>query len=303
MKLRELLNLIHNISVNNDIPTPYICGGTPRDKVLGKPSDIVDLDITVGSPKIHNLAKEISIEISKKYDIKEKQGDDGHFSILFPGNQFKLDFSSFALAPDIDKHLRFMGIHNPTDLQREAYSRDFFCNTLLLTLDLKTVKDPTKQGLKDIKNRIIRTCLDPNTTFHSNTNRIIRVIYLSTKLDFDVDPEIIKWISKNKDMVRLSSDSYLKKNLDKAMDKNPKRTVELIREIGLWDVIPITESLQPYANKVQVPVKEAQIKRNFDIGTGLFDNLDKYKSVSDFRKKRLNKRKKKLKNIQRVKFP
>jgi hypothetical protein len=82
------------------------------------------------------------------------------------------------------------------------------------------------------------------------------------------------------------------------MDKNPERAIKLISGMGLWDVIPITESLQPY-----LPKKTAQIKRNFDIGENVFSNLDQNKSILDFRKKRLTNRKKKLKNIKRIKFP
>jgi tRNA nucleotidyltransferase/poly(A) polymerase len=302
MKLRELLNLIQQTAVDNGIPQPMITGGVPRDKLTGVlKTEIADVDITNGHSSIHNLAQEVSIELKKNYDITIKKMDDGHSSVIFPGDKFKLDFSSHFLIPRIDLYLHQLGIQDPTDMQREAFSRDFYCNTLLLTLDLKKIKDPTHQGIKDIKNKIIRTCLDPNTTFRHNTNRIIRVIYLSAKLDFDVAPEIISWISEHKDMVRLSSDHYLTKNLDKAMAKNQERAVWLINKMGLWDVIPITSALQPYAKQTP-PTKTAQLKRNFDYGSGLFSQLDKYHSVADFRKKRRNKRKKILKQIRDMKL-
>lgn len=305
MKLRELLNLIQAVARKNDIPIPFLCGGTPRDKLTGVlKTEVADLDITVGSPLIHNLAREVSIELKKHYNISEKTMDDGHSSIIFPGDKFKVDFSSFYVVPRIDLYLHELGIQNPTDMQREAFSRDFYCNTLLMTLDLKKIKDPTHQGIKDIKNKIIRTCLDPNITLRSNTNRIIRVVYLSAKLDFDVEPNIIKWISEHKDMVRLTSDHYLTKNLDKAMSKNQERTIWLINKMGIWDAIPITPSLQPYYAKraIAVPVKSAQLKRNFDYGEGMFSHLDKIKSVMDFRKKRRKKRKKILKQIRDMKL-
>jgi tRNA nucleotidyltransferase (CCA-adding enzyme) len=304
MKLRDLLSLIKKVGDENNIPNCWIVGGTPRDKMLGiiKPNELNDLDLTTGNKLVHNLAEELGIELKKHYNIKTSQGDDGHRSIIFPGNQFKLDFSSNFIIPKINLHLHQLGIKNPTDLDREMFSRDFYCNTLLMTLDLKKIKDPTHQGIKDIKNKIIRTCLDPDTTFRYNTNRIIRVVYLSAKLDFDVDPDIIKWISQNKDMVRLSPDGYLKKNLDKAMKKNPERAVAIINKTNLWDAIPITEELQPYYAKRTSVVKSSQLKRNYDYGEGLYMNLDKYDSVADFRKKRRNKRKKILQKLKDMKL-
>jgi tRNA nucleotidyltransferase/poly(A) polymerase len=255
MKLRELLSLIQDIASNSGISTPFICGGVVRDKVLGTivKDGIADLDITTGDKTIHNLAKELSIELSKKYQIKTTQADDGHTSIVFPGNKFKLDCSSNFILPHIDELLSNKGVKNPTSMQKEMFSRDFTCNALLLTLDLKKIKDPTYQGLKDIKKKVLNTCLDVDTTLRYNTNRIIRVIYLSAKLNFDVNPKIIKWISENKDLVRLSSDKYLIKNLDKAIDKNPKRTINLINKTNLWNVLPITDKLRPYAAKRKNP--------------------------------------------------
>ena len=43
--------------------------------------------------------------------------------------------------------------------------------------------------------------------------------------------------------------------------------------------------------------KQAQWRQNYDYGEGLYMNLDKYKSVSDFRKKRRKKRRKDIDNI------
>lgn len=43
--------------------------------------------------------------------------------------------------------------------------------------------------------------------------------------------------------------------------------------------------------------KLGQWRTNYDYGEGLYMNLDRYKSVGDFRKKRRKKRKKDLENI------
>src|SRR5258708_3064275 len=300
MKLRDLLQLIKNVAAGNDINEPMIVGGIPRDRLLDliRPDELNDLDITTGNKLIHNLGRELELELKKQYTIKVKQGDDGHLSIIFPGNKFKLDCSSFFTLPNIYKLLLKKGIKTPTDLQREMFSRDFNVNSLLMTLDLKTIKDPTKEGLKDIKNRILNTCLDIDTTLRYNPNRIIRTVYLSSKLDFDVNPAIIKWISENKDLIRLSTDHYLTKNIDKAMSRDPDRALFIINKANLWDVIPITDQLMPYFVKKN-PNKTAQLRRNFDLNEGFYSNMQRYKSLSDFRRKRRKKRLKEIKNLLR----
>lgn len=298
MKLREILSLVEQISHKSDISPPKICGGTPRDKLLGllKTQSVPDIDITTCDDTIHILAKNIAIELGKQFKIDSKTAEDGHTSIFL--GDFKLDFSSNFIDSSIIPALAKLGIQNPSDKQKEMFSRDFTCNALLMSLDLKTITDPTNLGIDDIHKRIIRTCLDPYITFTSNPNRIIRVIYLASKLDFDVDPIVIKWISENRSTIRLSNDNYLIKNIDKAMAKNPERAVDVINKTGLWDYIPITEELNLYLNKKAT----AQWRSNFDYGEGLYMNLDKYKSVSDFRRKRRKKRMKEIKRLKDMKF-
>jgi tRNA nucleotidyltransferase/poly(A) polymerase len=292
VKLRDLFSLMEQIRIKNDISPFYICGGGARDKYISsidksKPLlKVEDVDLTTGDKTIHNLAIETGAELRKSYQIKQKHMDDGHISI-FVGD-LKIDFSSNFIIPNIDKFLVAKNIKSATDLQKETFSRDFTCNALLLTPDFKTIKDPTNMGIEDINKKLLKTCLNPDITLRLNTNRIIRAVYLSAKLDFDVAPEIITWISENKDLVRLSSDTYLKKNLDKAMAKNPERAVWLINKTSLWDVIPITNELQPFYNKRIVIAQ-----KNFDYGQNVFENMDKYKSIGDFRKK--IKKKKKVK--------
>lgn len=60
----------------------------------------------------------------------------------------------------------------------------------------------------------------------------------------------------------------------------------LMYEDGTW-----------WVGKMQPINKNAQIRQNYDYGEGLYQNLNKYKSVSDFRAKRRNKRKKDIANI------
>lgn len=245
MLLKDLLQLLHTISLEAGTSMPLLVGGAVRDKVLGKlQQSFSDIDITNGDKTISHLAKEFSIKLNHIIPAVTKQAQDGHISVFI--KNLKIDFSSNFNVPGIENILIKQGISNPTDMQKEIYSRDFFCNTLLMSLDFRKIKDLTNQGIKDIGDKKIKTCLSPDLTFKFNTNRIIRSIYLSAKLDFDVDPSIIEWVRQNPRYLSNSERVYLSKNIDKALTYNPDRTIYLINKMNIWNYIPITTLLEPY---------------------------------------------------------
>jgi tRNA nucleotidyltransferase/poly(A) polymerase len=226
---------------------PYICGGTPRDKYMGKLENIADLDITTGDKTVDYLSQEFYIEFRKKYNVTRKTMEDGHSSI-FVGS-LKVDFSSNFMVHNIDHILQQMGIAKPNNMQREMFSRDFTCNSLLLTVDLKQILDPTKHGYQDIKDRKIKTCLSPEITLTSNRNRVVRAIYLACKLGFDLDHAIIDYVSKNPQTVKISTEKSMTEKLNDAFTRDADRAAHLVTKMNLWNYIPVTEKVYPYYMK------------------------------------------------------
>lgn len=304
MKLRDILNIIQNVASDMDT-TAYACGGISRDRVLNllKPGMIEDLDITTCNKLIHNLSTEVAIKLGETFAIDSKKMDDGHTSIFLNASNNslkKIDFSSNFVVPEIDKLLLKMNI-KPTDMKREMYSRDFTVNAMLLDFNFKTIIDPTQKGLDDCKNKIIKTCLDPAITFGYNHNRLIRTIYLASKLDFDVDPAIMDFISSHTDLFQTMSKGYVSKHIKKALSYDADKAVWLINKMNLWTALPVVDDLVPYYKQKSIT---AQLKRNYDLGEGFYSAMSdgKVKSVDDFRKKRRNKRKKILKKIRDMKL-
>jgi tRNA nucleotidyltransferase (CCA-adding enzyme) len=52
------------------------------------------------------------------------------------------------------------------------------------------VEDFTGTGKDDIKNGIIRTPLDPMTTFLDDPLRVLRAVRFAARLDFKITPEV-----------------------------------------------------------------------------------------------------------------
>ena len=145
MRLDELLGTIEQLAKAANLSEPFVVGGFPRDKALGFAStQVEDIDITTGDRDCFALA----LLASKRWpDAPFRSYDDGHFSLNF--KNIRLDFSNNFMLPGIETELGKRGIKEPTDLQREMFSRDFTANTLLQPMDLsQRPHDPIEQGRK-----------------------------------------------------------------------------------------------------------------------------------------------------------
>ncbi len=242
MRLSELLYAIGKIAEDKGLSTPYIVGGLPRDRLLNKLSEINDVDITTGDAGVHALSKEISNRLEGEASYKVMP--DGHATIKI--GDISIDFSSNFKVPGITSMLQSSGIENPTEMQKELYSRDFTCNAALMSMDMKTVTDPTGLALRDIKRKVISTCLSPEITFGYDNRRIIRAVYLSAKLNFDIDDEIIGWVGDRPELVANASNKYLTKKLNQAVEYNKDRTVQALSKMNLWPHVPPIKDLVPY---------------------------------------------------------
>lgn len=235
---------MEEIAASNKLSSPKIVGGAARDKYLGKLDEISDIDITTGDTSIEYLIKEISIYLGTNYNFRVKKWATGYTTLTL-GN-LKMDFSNHSLTPNIENILKNMGLNNPSNMEQELFSRDFTCNTLLLSMDLKTITDETRKAIPDIKAKMIKTCLSPEITLTSHKNRVIRAIYLASKLDFSIDHPIIEWVKRHPNTVLFSSEHALREKLDKAMELNPERAIYYIDQMNLWKFIPISEKLYPH---------------------------------------------------------
>ena len=198
MRLSELLSSLDTIAKENKIQTPYIVGGLPRDRILGLAPDMVkDIDITTGDSSSSILASLVS---AKWPNAMFRLYDDGHSSVDF--KNIRLDFSNNFKIPGIVTELKGMGVKSPTELQKELFSRDFTINTLLQPMDLsKEPLDLTGSAMIDIKNKTIKTPINPELTIGYDPRRILRAIKLAIKLDFIIDKELeeaIEFFSKGK---------------------------------------------------------------------------------------------------------
>lgn len=238
MNINDLLSIISDLAKSNGISTPFIVGGVPRDRVMGKEGrDINDLDITTGddgSVKLGEL-------LAKRFDdSKLRTYDDGHSSINIKG--LRIDFSNNFIAPNIDTILKKMGVKDITPMKKEIYSRDFTINTLLEDLSFSNIYDVTGEAENDIKAGLLRCPIDPDITIVSDPRRILRALRFSIKYGFNIEDNLKNAILKNRNRIKSLSKNFVKDRVTEIVRLNNENGIDILIK---YKILPLVELSKP----------------------------------------------------------
>lgn len=241
MLLETLLGEILRISKQNNLSTPYMVGGVPRDRFLGKKQDIKeisDIDLTTGNEDSIRLAELLHRRFPESY---YKLYDDGHATLKLSG--VSLDFSSNFVVSNIDEILRQMGVHDIDDMKREIYSRDFTINTLLESLDFKSIYDITGQGIKDLQSGIIKCPIDPRITIGVDARRILRAIKFAVKYNFSIENSLKQAMLEFKENIQTLPTQFVQNKMNEIVVIDSEKGLEMLIEYKLLPLVPLTKTL------------------------------------------------------------
>jgi len=139
----------------------YVIGGFVRDNIMGRENPDKDVDIVVlgdGVTIARKVAKSISPGI--KVTVYKTYG-----TAMFRFENYDIEFVG-ARKESYQRHSRNPEV-TPGTLEDDQNRRDFTVNALAISLNRNNygeVIDPFG-GLNDIKHKILRTPLEPDTTF------------------------------------------------------------------------------------------------------------------------------------------
>lgn len=175
-----------------------VAGGWVRDKVMGKPSDDIDIAIdkmsgAVFSKGFIKYLKNHSEEVYGYHVVAFNHSKAKHLetaSLKYSGHS--IDFVSLRTEEYTESRIPIVGTGTP---QEDAHRRDITINALFYNINTMEIEDYTKRGLLDIQERKIRTPLDPMYTFMDDPLRILRVLRFSARLSFTIVPEILSVLS------------------------------------------------------------------------------------------------------------
>lgn len=126
----------------------------------------------------------------------------------------------------------------------DAERRDITINALFYNVHTRTVEDLTGMGLEDLQNGLIRTPLDPHRTFLDDPLRVLRCVRFASRFGYEVDSSIFSCLTgangagiRQALMTKVSRERF-GMEIDKTMlGPDPSRGVELVEEMGLFDVV------------------------------------------------------------------
>ncbi len=211
----------------------YVIGGFVRDHLLQR-GTAKDIDIvTVGSGI--TLAKEVSklLPNRPKVQIFKTYG-----TAMLRANDIEIEFVG-ARKESYTENSRNPTVENGT-LEDDQNRRDFTINALALSLATSTfgnISDPFN-GLTDLESKIIRTPLDPDITYSDDPLRMMRAIRFATQLNFVIEPESLKAITRNKDRIKIITKERIVDELHKILlSDKPSIGFILLEKTGLLPYI------------------------------------------------------------------
>ncbi|MEM9338987.1 MAG: HD domain-containing protein [Bacteroidota bacterium] len=210
----------------------YVIGGYVRDLLLKRNCKDIDF-VTVGSGI--QLAKNVTKRLGSKAKLSVYKNF-GTASIHFEGFEFEfVGARKESYRVDSRKPI----VEDGT-LEDDQNRRDFTINALAISLNEATygqLLDPFG-GVNHLEKKIVKTPLDPKTTFSDDPLRMMRGIRFASQLSFDVDPDTFQGLIDMKDRIGIISQERITDELNKIiLSKVPSYGFKLLFHSGLLAII------------------------------------------------------------------
>jgi poly(A) polymerase/tRNA nucleotidyltransferase (CCA-adding enzyme) len=223
----------------------YLVGGCVRDLIIGR--EVKDWDLTTNAKpeEIQSIFPELKTVYENSF---------GTVTVVnIPANQEDRDVSSETSKEEVQittyrseagysDNRRPDSVSYETRLEKDLERRDFTINAIAydpIKGDIKDIFD----GLKDIKDKVIRCVLDADTRFSEDALRIMRAIRFSTVLDFSIEPTTMKALTEKASSIKGISMERVRDEFIKIIEsKNPAFGISLLQRVGvLSHIIPELE--------------------------------------------------------------
>ena len=248
----------------------FVIGGYVRDCFLGRPSK--DIDIVVEGSGIA-IAEAVAAKVHTNVSVFRNFG-----TAMLRYKGIEVEFVG-ARKESYNRDSRKPIVEDGT-LEDDQLRRDFTINAMAFSLqeeDFGALVDPFG-GIRDLASGIIRTPLDPDTTYSDDPLRMVRAVRFATKLSTDLLE--FKIVQESKDSIRrnlhrmeILSKERIVEELNKILvTSRPSMGFRLLDETGLLDwILPQLVKLKGVES-----IDGKGHKENFSHTLEVLDNVAKY---------------------------
>ena len=227
----SIFQTLSEIASENHIKA-FLIGGYVRDLLLERPSN--DIDIVVEGDGIRfaellgaKLPGKNRVTVFKRYGTAMLRYKD--IEIEFVGAR-KESYTPDSRKPSVKKGT----------LEDDQNRRDFTINALAISLNKENfgeLVDPFG-GLADLKNKLIRTPLEPARTFSDDPLRMMRGVRFAAQLNFDIHPHTLEGIKANAERIEIVSNERIAVELNKILESDmPSAGFRYLDESGLLELV------------------------------------------------------------------
>ena len=230
----KIFSIVSEVAAEQGVRA-FVIGGYVRDCFLGRQSK--DIDIVVEGSGIR-LAEAVAERVHSNVSVFKTYG-----TAMLRYKGIEVEFVG-ARKESYNRDSRNPIVENGT-LEDDQLRRDFTINAMAFSLqkeDFGALVDPFG-GIRDLAAGIIRTPLDPDTTYSDDPLRMIRAIRFATKLStasqtFTIVPESLESISRNRTRMEILTKERIVEELNKILvTPKPSMGFRLLDETGLMDYI------------------------------------------------------------------
>ncbi len=208
----------------------YIVGGYVRDYYLKK--NRYDFDFTVVGDGIA-FAEEIARRFKSKAVIYPK-----FRTAMVPIANFKFEF--VGTRKEEYKPRSRKPIVTEGTLTDDLRRRDFTINSLAVSLNSATFGKLTDdfEGIQDLKSKILKTPLDPATTFSEDPLRMLRAARFASQLDFIIHQACYFAIKRLSERIQIISQERISEEFLKVLSSSkPSHGLYILYDTGLMKYI------------------------------------------------------------------
>ncbi len=226
----RVLNLISE-TANETGFSVYLVGGFVRDLFLERKKNEMDFLILGDGVE---FAQTVAIKLGIKNISIYKNFGTAHFSFRNQNYEFvgarKESYNNNSRKPIVESG----------KFEDDISRRDFTMNTLAISLNKKNCGEliDIYNGIEDIKNKFIRTPVNPLITFNDDPLRIMRAFRFAAQLEFDVDPAIKTAAKELKERIKIVSQERITDEFLKILaSPKPSIGIKLLFDTEVMDVI------------------------------------------------------------------